>query len=97
ISPEAMALLHAYSWPGNIRELRNLMERAVLLCGGRTILAEHLPVEKMTSAVAPRAVPRSSHPPSVPPPVSAAAGAPAPAAQDPETSVADRMRAQVQE
>ena len=47
ISREALALLEAYSWPGNIRELRNVVERAVLLCGGGTIRTEHLPVEKM--------------------------------------------------
>jgi two-component system, NtrC family, response regulator AtoC len=47
VSPETMTLLEAYSWPGNIRELRNVVERAVLLCGDGTIRAEHLPVEKM--------------------------------------------------
>jgi two-component system, NtrC family, response regulator AtoC len=47
IGRDALALLEAYSWPGNIRELRNVVERAVLLCGGDTIRPEHLPVEKM--------------------------------------------------
>jgi two-component system, NtrC family, response regulator AtoC len=47
IAPEAMALLRTYSWPGNIRELRNVIERAVLLCSNRTIDVEHLPVERM--------------------------------------------------
>src|SRR5205085_11227325 len=32
-------------WPGNIRELRNAMERAVLLSGGELILTEHLPAK----------------------------------------------------
>src|SRR5262249_56894907 len=36
-----------YSWPGNIRELRNMIERAVLLCGEGSILPRHLPLEKM--------------------------------------------------
>lgn len=44
ISPEATSLLTSYSWPGNIRELENVMERAVLLCGpGGVINAAHLP------------------------------------------------------
>ncbi len=46
--PEAtLALLRSYAWPGNIRELKNVMERAVLLCQGDALLPEHLPEEKM--------------------------------------------------
>ncbi len=52
LSPDALALLERYHWPGNVRELRNVMERAVLLCGGLTIEREHLPAEKLTTAVA---------------------------------------------
>jgi two-component system response regulator AtoC len=47
ISEQAMELLEAYSWPGNIRELKNVIERAVVLCDGPEISPEHLPVEKM--------------------------------------------------
>jgi DNA-binding NtrC family response regulator len=47
LSPEALTLLHRYAWPGNIRELKHVMERAVLLCAGDSITLEHLPVEKM--------------------------------------------------
>ncbi len=47
ITSDALALLRGYSWPGNIRELRNVMERAVVLSGDGPILAQHLPVEKM--------------------------------------------------
>ena len=47
ITPEAMACLLGYAWPGNIRELKNVMERAVVLCDGAEILPEHLPLEKM--------------------------------------------------
>ncbi len=43
ISDKAMAWLKSYHWPGNIRELQNHMERAVLLCTGPEILEEHLP------------------------------------------------------
>lgn len=44
LSPEAMALLTDYAFPGNIRELRNLLERAALLCDGDRILPAHLPL-----------------------------------------------------
>jgi DNA-binding NtrC family response regulator len=43
----ALKLLEAHAWPGNIRELRNVIERAVLLCDGRSIEPDHLPVEKL--------------------------------------------------
>jgi len=42
ISPEALSMLQSYSWPGNIRELENCIERAVILCHGRIILPKHL-------------------------------------------------------
>jgi len=43
ISPEAEKILSSYAWPGNIRELRNLLERVVVLEGAEEILPEHLP------------------------------------------------------
>jgi Nif-specific regulatory protein len=43
ISRDAHEWLLAYSWPGNIRELRNAIERAILLCDGGLITREHLP------------------------------------------------------
>ncbi len=49
IDTGARAFLETYTWPGNIRELKNMIERAVLLSGGLVTL-EHLPVEKLTSA-----------------------------------------------
>ena len=45
LSPEALSLLTGYRWPGNIRELRNAIERAVVLSMGGTITPEHLPPE----------------------------------------------------
>ena len=45
VSDEALAMLTAYAWPGNIRELQNIVERAVLLSDGRTIEAGQLPRE----------------------------------------------------
>jgi two-component system, NtrC family, response regulator AtoC len=46
ISPEALGWLRAYAWPGNIRELRNVMERALLFCSGDEIRIKDLPSEK---------------------------------------------------
>ena len=43
-SPEALQLLNSYGWPGNIRELENAIERAVILTRGATVTAETLPV-----------------------------------------------------
>jgi transcriptional regulator with GAF, ATPase, and Fis domain len=43
LSPEAMHVLLNYNWPGNIRELENLMERLVLLADGDIIEATELP------------------------------------------------------
>jgi transcriptional regulator with PAS, ATPase and Fis domain len=45
VDPAAMALLRSYAWPGNIRELRNALERARLFADQGVILAEHLPPE----------------------------------------------------
>jgi transcriptional regulator with PAS, ATPase and Fis domain len=42
-SPEAEAILRSYFWPGNIRELRNLIERLVVLESADEILPKHLP------------------------------------------------------
>ncbi|MCX8086528.1 MAG: sigma-54 dependent transcriptional regulator [Rhodocyclaceae bacterium] len=43
ISPEALELLKAYDFPGNVRELENIVERGVALATGKTIEAAHLP------------------------------------------------------
>jgi DNA-binding NtrC family response regulator len=45
ISPEAEELLDAYRWPGNIRELRNVIERVVVLETDAIVRPEHLPAE----------------------------------------------------
>ena len=42
ISKEAIETLKNYSFPGNIRELKNLIERAVILCQGDTLLPQHI-------------------------------------------------------
>jgi len=43
ISPEAMSLLKVYDFPGNVRELENIIERGVAIAGGSTIEVAHLP------------------------------------------------------
>jgi DNA-binding NtrC family response regulator len=45
LTPQATKVLSEYGWPGNIRELRNTLERAVILCGTAAIDVEHLPTE----------------------------------------------------
>ncbi len=43
ISPEAMHMLMAHEWRGNVRELQNVIERALVLASGDTILPQDLP------------------------------------------------------
>lgn len=43
ISPEAMAALESFSWPGNIRQLENTIQHAVLISAGPELLLSHLP------------------------------------------------------
>ncbi len=49
-TPAALAVLQAYDYPGNVRELRNVLERASLMCDGEIIGVEHLPRELRTPA-----------------------------------------------
>jgi DNA-binding NtrC family response regulator len=44
ISESAMQKMVEYEWPGNIRELRNALERAVVMGNGKEILTEDLPI-----------------------------------------------------
>ena len=44
IDPQALALLKNYSWPGNLRELENIIERAVVLTSSSVVESEHLPL-----------------------------------------------------
>jgi two-component system nitrogen regulation response regulator NtrX len=44
ISPDAIKILEAYDWPGNIRELRNVIERLVIMTSSNTITAKNIVV-----------------------------------------------------
>jgi two-component system response regulator HydG len=43
--PAVLEAFRAYRWPGNLREMRNVIKRATLLCSGKFIGREHLPAE----------------------------------------------------
>jgi DNA-binding NtrC family response regulator len=45
VNAAAMDVLQGYAWPGNIRELRNTVERAVILCDGDLITRDQLPAD----------------------------------------------------
>jgi len=51
-SKEALEIMMQYSWPGNIRELENVVERAVVFCKGDTIVLADLPpkIKMMTKS-----------------------------------------------
>jgi two-component system NtrC family response regulator len=53
VSQEALAQMKHYHWPGNIRELRNVIERGLVLCDGREIQMGHLPAELSDRPVTP--------------------------------------------
>ncbi len=50
ISKMAEKLILDYNWPGNIRELKNVVERAIILGNDETLLLEHLPLEIVAKA-----------------------------------------------
>jgi two-component system response regulator PilR (NtrC family) len=68
---DALAALEAYQFPGNVRELENILERAMAMCEGDTIEADDLMLPQRAAT----AVPAS---PASPDAVAAQAGAPAP-------------------
>ena len=45
LDPDARAMLERYQYPGNIRELQNILERAMIFCQGHTLTANYLPRE----------------------------------------------------
>jgi len=61
ISPEAMACLVHYDWSGNVRELENAMERALVLGSSDVILPEDLPESVLEKDLPPGVVPAKYH------------------------------------
>ena len=51
ISPEAMSALQNFHWPGNIRQLENVIQQAVLVSSGPVLMADHLPPQVKEHAV----------------------------------------------
>jgi len=79
IAPDAMAALAAYRFPGNVRELRNIIEHAAIVAPGPLIQREHLVLEPEDAPPAPvEAKPRGSSPGSGSGPVLTPGGTPAP-------------------
>ncbi|MFZ4758860.1 MAG: sigma-54 interaction domain-containing protein [Burkholderiaceae bacterium] len=71
VEPAAMAWLQAHDWPGNIRELRNVLDRASLFADDGIVRTEHLP--SSLAPTAPRSHPSLTGPPSGPTPPRGAA------------------------
>jgi len=57
IDKKTMELFHAYDWPGNIRELQNVVERAVILCEGETFFVDEAWLTRIAPASAVTSVP----------------------------------------
>jgi nitrogen regulation protein NR(I) len=69
---EALRWLAQYDWPGNVRQLENIIRRALVVCKGEAILASDLPPEMTASVAAPAAVPVAAAPTAPAPAVTAA-------------------------
>lgn len=63
IDPDAFTAIQNYLWPGNIRELQNVMERAVVMAEGNVVKLSDLPQEVLAPATQPR-ISQMSSPPS---------------------------------
>jgi transcriptional regulator of acetoin/glycerol metabolism len=61
IDAQALGLFERYAWPGNIRQLRNVLRTALALCDGKLITERELPPEIQACAAAPDAAP-APHP-----------------------------------
>jgi DNA-binding NtrC family response regulator len=65
LSPDTLRLLQRYPWPGNVRQLQNVIEFAVAMCRGQTLRPDHLPQEVRDAAwlAGPADDPAQTHPP----------------------------------
>ena len=52
-SPDALAAIEAYAWPGNVREMENCIKRAVIMADGSTIVADDLGLPDLEAEEAP--------------------------------------------
>jgi DNA-binding NtrC family response regulator len=77
ISPLVIEALNLHKWPGNIRELRNVLERGVIIAGEGTIEIKHLPAFLQGRTAPGAAAPAAGTPPAGPTDPGAAPAAPA--------------------
>jgi len=89
-SPVLMDALFDYAWPGNIRELENMMKRFVVLQEEALVLGELMRLRQAATPAAPVALP--SQAPAPPVPVAAAAPAPVPPPDTGTAAVAETAR-----
>src|SRR5262249_1179934 len=70
LGDRALDVLLAYDYPGNVRELRNIMERAVILAAGPQVTSDDIVLPRRAGARGGRGFfPVDSHPPAPPPPL----------------------------
>ncbi len=88
IDAKALSLLEAYSWPGNVRQLRNVIEKMVVLASGEKLMPEDVPDEVLQPAAPMAATPAVASP---------AAPLPATPAADPapKATLAEQEKAQI--
>jgi len=95
LEPEALEALRAYSWPGNVRQLKNCLERAVILSNNGRITVNELPPEVVRRPVPASAFPASVTQPGVTADVGAGANSFAVNAGASPTSLRDVERQQI--
>jgi DNA-binding NtrC family response regulator len=83
IDAAAVKILESYSWPGNVRQLRNVIERMVVLSDGARLTVGDIPDEILAAGVTALAAPSSAPPAAVPDAVAPTREA------EPRTSLAD--------
>ncbi|HVW68816.1 MAG TPA: sigma 54-interacting transcriptional regulator, partial [Steroidobacteraceae bacterium] len=88
IEPDAFTCLTSYAWPGNIRELRNVIRSAFAICDGNIIRLSDLPEELWATGGAPAEAPRDPASTGIPGPAHTAAPTRAPA---PEMSALEQV------
>jgi two-component system response regulator AtoC len=93
IDPRALAALVGYGWPGNIRELENLMERTLLFCDHPEIRYEDLPGDLRRPPSGELGMVPASEPRAAPPAAGSAAGQPSRSAEEsPSQPVASSLK-----